>query len=95
MNKITYIEIALIVAVVLEFAAAFLTAGTRPDIAELAYVCEEDSNEQDTEDSTQGTQFIDSQMERAVMPPETRVKLEAMIKKSMDYIDGGNDEETN
>lgn len=39
--------------------------------------------------------FIDSQMEHTVMPTETRVKLEAMIKKYMDYIDGGNDEETN
>ena len=36
--------------------------------------------------------FIDSQMENTVMPPETRVKLEAIIKKYMDYIDGGNDE---
>ena len=75
MNMITYIEIALMVAVVLEFAAAFLTAGTRPDIADLALVLvigtisililvsivglaydpQDDSNEQDTEDSTQGT----------------------------------------
>lgn len=37
--------------------------------------------------------FIDSQMERTVMTPETRVKLEAMIKKYMDYIDGGDGDE--
>ena len=38
MNMITYIEIALMVAVVLEFVAAFMTAGTHQDISDLALV---------------------------------------------------------
>ena len=75
MNMITYIEFALMGAIALEFVVAFMTAATRPDIADLvlvlvtgtfsilmlvsivglAYNPQEDSDEQDTEDSTQGT----------------------------------------
>lgn len=38
MNMITYIEFALMGAIALEFVVAFMTAATRPDIAELALV---------------------------------------------------------